>query len=77
MLTSKDGSQATGRYHVMRAVRGMISHGWPKAVSEELKPFWVRRLDLSVDEGCFIWTNTPESLKNDLLQLLRMNITWE
>lgn len=72
-LTSNDVSRETGRDKVLRTVRDMIWHGWPKAVSEELKPFWVRRLELSVDNGCVIWTNrvvVPESLQKDVLQLL-------
>lgn len=38
-LTSHDVSRENGRDAVLRTVRGIIWHGWPKAVSEELKPF--------------------------------------
>nr|XP_037288959.1 uncharacterized protein LOC119181819 [Rhipicephalus microplus] len=50
-LTSNDVSRETGCDKELRAVRDMIWHGWPKTVSEQLKPFWVRRLELSVDNG--------------------------
>nr|XP_037276664.1 uncharacterized protein LOC119169744 [Rhipicephalus microplus] len=40
-LTPNDVSRETGCDKVLRAVRDMIWHGWPKTVSEQLKPFWL------------------------------------
>lgn len=72
-LTAKDIERATGCDSLLRVVRNRIWHGWPKTVSAELQPFWVRRFELTVDEGCIVWNNmvvVPESLKTVVVALL-------
>lgn len=72
-LTAKDIERATGCDSLLRVVRNRIWQGWPKTVSAELQPFWVRRFELTVDEGCIVWNNrvvVPESLKTVVLALL-------
>ena len=32
-----------------------ILYGWPEAVEPRLKPYWSRRLELSVEDGCILW----------------------
>lgn len=34
-----------------------IQEGWPEEVRDELKPYWSRRLELSVLDGCILWGN--------------------
>ena len=37
-----------------RVVRG-IMEGWPERSDDDLRPFWTRRLELSVHNGCILW----------------------
>ena len=32
-----------------------VQQGWLTVVTEELKPYWNRRLELSVYDGCLLW----------------------
>ena len=32
-----------------------IMLGWPKEADDDLKPYWNRRLELSVHAGCILW----------------------
>ena len=46
---------------------------WPSAVSEQLKPFWNRRGELNLEEGCILWGTrvvVPESLRSEVLSML-------
>ena len=29
--------------------------GWPRSISEDLKPFFVRRDELTIEQGCLMW----------------------
>lgn len=72
-LTAKDIERETGQDKLLSVVRDMIWHGWKKTVPEQLKPFWLRRFELSVDNGCIVWLNrvvVPQSLHSVVLGLL-------
>ena len=40
---------------VLAKVLGCIKEGWPEQADDALKPFWQRRLELSVMDDCILW----------------------
>ena len=42
---------------VLSKVLRCIKEGWPEQVDEALKPYWQRRLELSVMDDCILWGN--------------------
>ena len=41
---------------LLSTVTQYIQHGWPdRADTDEIKPYWSRRLELTVHQGCIIW----------------------
>ena len=44
----------TTRDPVLREVVKCILHGWPSRVSEEIKPFFCRKLELSLYQVCIM-----------------------
>ena len=46
----------TDKDPVLSRVRRFILHGWPhQEISEEMQPYWRRRDELSVMDGCIVW----------------------
>ena len=56
-LTSGQLKQATRTDPILSKVLMFTKTGWPMQVSEALKPYWNRRLELSLEEGCIMWGN--------------------
>ena len=56
-LTSGQLKQATRTDPTLSKVLMFTKTGWPMQVSEALKPYWNRRLELSLEEGCIMWGN--------------------
>ena len=56
-LTSGQLKQATRTDLILSKVLVFTKTGWPVQVSEALKPYWNRRLELSLEDGCILWGN--------------------
>ena len=56
-LTSGQLKQATRTDPILSKVLMFTKTGWPMQVSEALKPYWNKRLELSLEEGCIMWGN--------------------
>ena len=73
-IDAKDISRETRRDPVLARVLNYTLMGWPNYVtSDELKAYFTRRHELSVDQGCVLWgmrVIIPPSLRNRLLQEL-------
>ena len=54
-LTSGQLKQATRTDPVLSKVLMFTKNGWPLQVSEALKPYWHRRLELSLEDDCIMW----------------------
>jgi len=53
-------------------------NGWPEIVPTELKPYWLRCNELTVDEGCLMWrirVVVPEKLRDRILTELHQSHT--
>ena len=47
-----------------------ICSDWPDAVDDELKTFFKKKLELSVQEGCILWGNrvvVPKPVREEVL----------
>lgn len=53
-VSSRQIRAETTRDPVLREVVKCILHGWPSRVSEEIKPFFCRKLELSLYQGCIM-----------------------
>ena len=64
----------TNRNPVLSRVLQFVLHGWPDVCdNDELKPYWSRRLELAVQQGCLTWGNRviiPPSLQQRMLRQL-------
>ena len=48
----------TQRDPLLSCVLQFIQSGWPDSCEDvELRPFWVRKMELSVQENCVMWGN--------------------
>jgi len=45
----------TDRDPTLSTVRRFVKHGWPKLVKPEFHPYQSKKLELSVQESCFLW----------------------
>ena len=54
-LTGKEIAEATRRDPVLNSVLRYTVGGWPDQVNNELRPFHVRRNELTVEQGCVLW----------------------
>ncbi|XP_064653028.1 uncharacterized protein K02A2.6-like [Lineus longissimus] len=63
----------TGRDPVLSRVRRFVSAGWPGKVEEELRPYFTRKLELSVEGGCILWgarVIVPKAARNRVLGVI-------
>lgn len=53
-INSNDIARETSRDATLRTVTHHILSGWPRSVPDEIKPFFHRRLELSIHRGCIM-----------------------
>ena len=53
-ITTRQIAHWTEHNPVLARVRRHIEDGWPETSDDELKPYWSKRLELSVHEGCIL-----------------------
>ena len=54
-VTAKWLRKATSTDPVLSKVMKYSQHDWPAVISEELKPFYHRRYELTTEAGCLLW----------------------
>ena len=54
-VTSAQIREWTAQDLVLFLVLQFTQVGWPAIVADNLKPYWARRYELSVEEGCLLW----------------------
>jgi len=68
-----DLCKATRSDPVLGKVYYYLQKGWPRLCPDLLKPFWSRRNELSVEEGCILWgvrVLVPKKLQPAVLEML-------
>uniref|UniRef100_A0A8C9TGR2 Gypsy retrotransposon integrase-like protein 1 n=1 Tax=Scleropages formosus TaxID=113540 RepID=A0A8C9TGR2_SCLFO len=70
-VTANQIAQETEADSVLKRVKEHVMCGWPKHISEEvLKPYFSKKFELSVENGCLLWgyrVVIPEKLHDRLL----------
>ena len=73
-VTARDIAQATSKDPILASVYSHIMEGWPNKLKEEsIKPFYQRKDQLSIDQGCLLWGRRviiPTMLQARMLQEL-------
>ena len=73
-VTEEDVRKETKKEEVMSKVSNFVREGWsPECKEEVLRPYWLRRSELSVENECLLWGGRvliPESLREKVLQQL-------
>ena len=54
-VDSKLVRRETSKDAILKRVRDFVMQGWPDKVNDCLKPFYSRRLKLSLEEDCVMW----------------------
>ena len=58
---------------LLHRVYSYVRNSWPASVSEDLKPYWYRRHELSTEGDCLMWASRvviPSKLRNPLIEEL-------
>ncbi|XP_046744301.1 uncharacterized protein K02A2.6-like [Diprion similis] len=73
-LSGKEISKFTIKDKILAKLLDFTLFGWPKSCpSDEIKPFFLRKNTLSVEQNCVIWENrvlVPDLLQKKVLDLL-------
>ena len=73
-VSAKQIARATLHDPVLSRVLYFTRVGWPKHNSQdELQPYWTKRLELTVEQGCLLWgirVIVPPSLQDKVLEEL-------
>ena len=73
-VTSVDIAIETGKDRILRRVCDFVANGWPEKVNNvELRPYFFRKHELSIDKGCLLWgarVVVPATLKEQVLSSL-------
>lgn len=78
-FTSKELAARTAKDEQLRAVTTLARDGWPessKGLNPLVLPFFSKRREISVDEGCLLWGSRiiiPECARKDILQTLHIS----
>ena len=71
-ITARDIASATRKDSVLARVYDSTLHGWPSVVADPmLQPYFSRRHELSVDQGCVLWGLRFVILEAYRIRLLR------
>ena len=73
-VSAKDIKKETDKDKILTRVRHLTQSGWPKHMfDDELKPYWNRREELSVEADCVLWglrVIIPTTLRRQMLKEL-------
>ena len=78
-LSAEQIAELTKRDACMGKVLRFIEDGWPSEVEPQLKPYWSKRKELLMQNGCIIWENRvviPPSCRNSVLGELHGGHPW-
>ena len=57
----------------LRSLANCTKNGWPDQVPDYLKPFWIKRTELTLEGDCVLWgirVVIPQKLRNKVLEEL-------
>ena len=72
-VTFKDIAEETKKDKLLMEIMHYIRTSWPNEHSLELKPFFNRKLELSIQQGCIMWGQRvviPKSLRRQIIDII-------
>jgi len=72
-VTSQQLKAVTRTDPVLSKVLLYSKNGWPVTVPELLKPYWKRRLEISIEDECLMWDMVPHKLRKAVLKELHQS----
>ena len=66
-------AQLTANDAILSKVVLFVQQGWPDQIQNELKPYFIRRHELTVEANCLLWGRkviVPEKLQSAVLEEL-------
>ncbi|UYV70991.1 K02A2.6-like, partial [Cordylochernes scorpioides] len=72
-ITTEEIKIETQKDEVLSIVKCYTQHGWPERVPDHLRPYFQRKMELTVDGECILWgmrVIIPSSLRPNLLSCL-------
>ncbi len=69
-VTSKQLQAATRTDGVLSKILHFTKEGWPKKFDAPLRPYWIRRQELTVEQNCVLCAVVPKKLQPRLLEEL-------
>ncbi len=75
-VTSQQVQMATRRDPTLSKVMDYVKSGWPQKVTPDLQPYFNRRLEIGIENGCLMWgirTIIPQNLRAKTLRALHEN----
>ena len=75
-VTSQQVQTATRRDPTLSKVMNYVKSGWPQKVTPDLQPYFNRRLEIGIENGCLMWgirTIIPQNLRAKTLRALHEN----
>eukprot|EP00731_Ephydatia_muelleri_P012299 Em0006g1193a len=64
-VTAEQLRAATGCDQILGKVLLLTQKGWPTKVNDDLKPYWIRRDEITIESGCLLWTVVPVVVEPD------------
>ncbi|UYV64551.1 hypothetical protein LAZ67_3001165, partial [Cordylochernes scorpioides] len=77
-ITAEEIRIETQKDEVLSIVKCYTQHGWPERVPDHLRPYFQRKLELTVDGECLLWgmrVIIPSSLRPNLLSCLHETLS--
>eukprot|EP00731_Ephydatia_muelleri_P011873 Em0006g767a len=72
-VTAEQLRAATGCDQILGKVLLLTQKGWPTKVNDDLKPYWIRRDEITIESGCLLWgvrVLVPKKLQGRVLEEL-------
>eukprot|EP00731_Ephydatia_muelleri_P006003 Em0003g251a len=72
-VTAEQLRVATGCDQILGKVLLLTQKGWPTKVNDDLKPYWIRRDEITIESGCLLWgvrVLVPKKLQGRVLEEL-------
>ncbi|KAH1028362.1 hypothetical protein HUJ05_001723 [Dendroctonus ponderosae] len=71
-LSHREISIATEKDSLLLKIKEFVLKGWPYKITDGQKPYFKRRTELTVEQGCILWGTRiviPESMQQAILKL--------
>ncbi|XP_046748864.1 uncharacterized protein K02A2.6-like [Diprion similis] len=75
-ISAEEIRQETEKDKTLKQIKTYMKKGWPKKTSRIVKNFWVKRNELTIQEGCIVRGDrivVPKTFRREILKYLHLN----